>query len=236
MLKIFLLSCIWLYSNSIFAFDCPTGQYFVHSHFRSSYYRSDGTFVSSANVEAHCKEYRVSSPLVLKYSSEMPKGWPFQLEIFKPWTSSERKLLEKEIAKLPKALREQGLVTVLRAVKSSFQDNPSTSAPDESIIVFYDSAQSFGYKRVVTHELAHTLYGKLNKNELKTYYEAAGWKETSQNKFSTSRTSFSEPDGALGPDEDFANNVEHLVFNNNYKNILDKKIANCIKSILGISK
>jgi hypothetical protein len=236
MLKILLLTCIGLYSNSIFAFDCPTGHYFVNSHFRSSYYRSDGTFVSSANVEAHCKEYRLSSPLVLKYSSEMPKGWPYQLDIFKPWTSSERKLLEKEIAKLPKALREQGVVSILRAVKSSFQDNPSTSAPDESIIVLYDNAQKFGYKRVLAHELAHVFYSKLDKHELKTYYEAAGWKDTSQYKFSTSRATFSEPDGALGPDEDFANNVEHFVFNNNHKNILDKKIASCIKSILGISK
>ncbi len=236
MLKILLLSCIWLYSNSIFASACPTGQYFVHSHFRSSYYRSDGTFVSSANVEAHCKEYRLSSPLVLKYSSEMPKGWPYQLEIFKPWTSSERKLLEKEIAKLPKALREQGVVTILRAVKSSFQDNPSTSAPDESIIVFYDNAQKFGYKRVLAHELAHLLYSKLSDDERKNYQSASEWNETRPGIFKTSRKMFSESDGTLGPEEDFANNVEHIVINKDYKKVITSNIIGCINSILGKKK
>lgn len=233
MVKLIFITFLFFLSNPIFALECPEGQYLVKPYIRTSYYRSDGTYVSSAQVEAYCREYTFSKPLVLKYLEKMPEGWPYKLELFKTWNSSEKKLLEKELSKVPKALRDQGEIKFLRAIRSTFPDNPSTSAPDESIIVFYDGAQKFGYKRVLAHELAHLLYSKLDKNALKSYYDSAGWKETSKNKFTTARTTFSEHDGVLGPEEDFANNIEHIVSDKNFKNILDNKIINCINSILG---
>lgn len=128
---------------------------FVKPYFRTSYYKSDGTYVSSAQVAAYFREYTFSTPLVLKYLEKIPTGWPYQLEFFKTWNSSEKKLLEKELSKLPKALRDQGEIKFSRTIRSTFPDNPSTSAPDESIIIFYDSAQKFGYKRALAYELTH---------------------------------------------------------------------------------
>lgn len=142
--KFFFITIICFLSRSIFALECPEGQFLVSAHPRTSYYRTDGTFVNSSNVETYCKEYTLSKPLILKYLSRMPEGWPNQLELFKAWSPSEKKSLEKEIAKLPKMLRDQGEVILLRAIKSAFPNNPSTAAPDESIIVFYDSAPKFG--------------------------------------------------------------------------------------------
>jgi hypothetical protein len=81
----------FFYVNSGMALNCRSGQYFVSAHHRDSYYRKDGTFVSSANVEAHCRDYNFSSPLNIKFENRMPEGWPYQLDLFKSWTEGEKK-------------------------------------------------------------------------------------------------------------------------------------------------
>ena len=236
MIRYFLITVISLLPYSLFALECPEGQFLVNAHPRTSYYRTDGTFVNSSNVETYCKEYTFSKPLILKYLSSMPEGWPNQLELFKAWSPSEKKLLEKEIAKLPKMLRDQGEITLLRAIRSAFPDNPSTAAPDESIIVFYDNAKKFGYKRVLAHEMAHLLFKKLSDDERKSYYKAADWLGQEPGNFKTARKNFSETDGILGPEEDFANNVEHILIDKKHNNAISSSIEKCVKNILGIKK
>lgn len=47
-----------LYATTSFAENtqnCRPGQHWVRAHHRNSYIRSDGTFVSAANVTAHCQ-------------------------------------------------------------------------------------------------------------------------------------------------------------------------------------
>lgn len=227
--RYFFITIVSLLSRSIFALECPEGQFLVSAHPRTSYYRTDGIFVNSSNVEAYCKEYTFSKPLILKYLSNMPEGWPNQLELFKTWSPDEKKLLEKEMAKLPKMLRDQGEITLLRAIRSAFPDNPSTAAPDESIIVFYDNAQKFGYKRVLAHEMAHLFFKKLSDDERKSYYKAADWLGQDSGNFKTTRKNFSETDGTLGPEEDFANNVEHILIDKKHNSAINSSIEKCIK-------
>ena len=232
MMKLLLTFSIAVFLEQARALECPPGQYIVSAHSRDSYYRNDGTFVSSTKVEAHCRKYHFFSPLKLTYLSKMPVGWPNQLELFKNWTPLEKKEIEKAFNSLPKILKNLGEVKLYRAVKSSFPNNQSTSGPDDSIIVFYDFAKQFGYRQALAHEMGHILFSKLSKEEREDYISVARWRFT-KGYFETSRKSFSEPDGILSPEEDFANNVEHAVSKND---LTDEPITKYLQSLLGIKK
>lgn len=223
----------FFYVNALMAVDCRPGQYFVSAHHRDSYYRKDGTFVSAAEVEAHCRDYHFSSPLKVKFESKMPEGWPYQLDLFKPWTEDEEKEVQKALNSLPEKLRNIGEIKIYRAVKSSFPNNHASSGPDDSIIVLYDSAKAFGYRQTLAHEMGHILFSKLNDDEKQEYYSFSSWK-SSHGKYITSRKDFSELDGALFPEEDFANNVEHLTVKNGTG--VNSKISNYLKSLIGLKK
>ena len=218
-------------SSWAFANQCAAGQYFVAAHSRDSYYRQDGTFVKATNVDAHCRAYTFSSPLKLKFEDQMPQGWPYQLDLFKKWTAAEKRDIQKALDSLPKLLRELGEIKIYRALKSSFPNNHASSGPDDSIIVLYDSAKKFGYKQALAHEMAHILFSKLSADEKEEYYSFSDWKQNRGN-FYTKRNDFSESDGSLFPEEDFANNVEHVVIKNGLK--VNRKIYTYLKSLLGL--
>jgi hypothetical protein len=132
--KIFIFILL-TYANIGMTLECPSGQYFVSAHHRDSCYRSDGTFVSATNVEDHCRSYHFSSPLKVKFEKHMPKGWPYQLDLFKDWTAKEKQEILQAFNSLPKRLRDLGEINVYMAVKSSFSNNHASSGPDEGIIV-----------------------------------------------------------------------------------------------------
>jgi hypothetical protein len=215
---------------------CPNGQYFVNTYKRNAYYRTDGTFVKETIVSAHCRTNHFFSPFKLVFKDKMPERWPFQLEIFKSPSKNEKIEIEKAINSIPKALRDLGELRIFRAVKSSFPDNHSSSGPDDSIIVLYDSVFQFGLKQALVHEMAHVLYSHLDVNEKEEYRAISKWNEIAKDVFQTPRTQFSESDGKLGPEEDFANNVEHIISDQNSSIIIDKEIANYLRSLLGITK
>lgn len=194
-MKLFLyISLFVLYSQIGLATECPLGQYFVNSHFRSSFYKSDGTFVNSANIESHCRPYRFNKPLRPLFKNKIPERWPYQLEIFKKWSKLEKKEIEEVVTNLPKSLLELGEIFIYRSVKSSFSNNPSTSGPDESIIVLYDSAKKYGYRKVLVHELSHILWSRLSSEEQNEYFNSAEW-DSKKKTYKNSRKVFSELDG-----------------------------------------
>lgn len=231
MVKLIFITFLFLFSSPIFALECPEGQYLVSAHPRTSYYRSDGTFVNSAKVESHCRPYSFNKPLKLLFKSKIPERWPYQLEIFKEWSKLEKKEIENVISNLPKSLQELGEISIYRSVKSSFPNNPSASGPDESIIVLYDGAKKYGYQKVLVHELAHILWSKLSSEDRDEYFLNASW-DKKTGKYKNSRENFSEADGKSNPEEDFANNIEHILTNKKYKENIPKSIEDCILKIL----
>lgn len=233
MYKKIVLIISFFYVNSLMAVDCRSGQYFVSAHHRDSYYRKDGKLVSAADVEAHCREYHFSSPLKVKFESKMPEGWPYQLDLFRPWTKGEKKEVQKTLNSLPEKLRNLGEIKIYRAIKSAFPNNHASSGPDDGIIVLYDSIKKFGYKQALAHEMAHILFSKLNEDEKIEYYSFSNWKENN-GKLYAQRKDFSEPDGVFSPEEDFANNTEHLVFKNNSR--VNSAITDYLKPLLGLKK
>src|SRR5882672_7863320 len=70
--------------------NCPLGQHWVRAFFRHEYYRSDGAFVRSSNVTAHCQTnpagYDFWQP---KIENGRPAGWPHTSEVTKNWTDEE---------------------------------------------------------------------------------------------------------------------------------------------------
>lgn len=215
---------------------CPPGQYFVNIYKRNAYYRTDGTFVKATTVSAHCRTNHFFGDLKLVFKDKMPKGWPYQLEIFKAPTNKEKIEIEKAIRSLSNSLKNQGEIKIYRSVKSLFPLNHSTSGPDDRIIVLYDSVFSFGLKRALSHEMAHVLYSHLDKDEKEEYQSISKWNEIAKDVFTTPRTKFSELDGTIGPEEDFANNIEHIINNKNYAKVIDNEITDYLNSILGITK
>ena len=198
--------------SSAFALECPEGKYYVNEHFRTDYYRTDGTYVSKADVSEYCKNYRNDGPLKIKFWEKIPKGWPFKNEIFKKCTPLEQKNIKNISYSLPKILTYVGKIKILCAKKSDAEDNPATSSPEGKIIVFYDSAFKMDIKRVLAHELAHFLYNSLSDNEKKLYWKTAKWNSKNSKKIpQTDRVIFSAPDGRFNPEEDFANNVEQFL-------------------------
>lgn len=84
--------------------------------------------------------------------------------------------------------------------------------------------------------MAHILYAHLGREEQDDYQGVSEWREIARNVYSTPRKQFSEQDGALGPEEDFANNIEHLITNKNYSSVLNKRIIDYLGSILGMKR
>lgn len=228
---LFLISLTYLSVSS--AVECPPGQYQVREHPRSDYNRNNGTHVSRSHVRTYCKEYQNFKPLVLKFQEKKPRGWPYKKEKFKKWTELEKKKIFATINELPKVLSHVGELNIFRAYNSETMQNPATSSPDNNIIVIYDSLKSNNYKKVLAHELAHILYASLPIVDARAYIHAASWKENIDGSFSSKRTDFSEEDGKLGPDEDFANNIEHFLFDKNAQKALNKEIYDCLEKILG---
>lgn len=191
---------------------CPSGKYPVSSHFRTDYYRSDGTHISAANVDSSCREYRIQKPLIINFSKNRPADWPHKNEKFKHWTEREKAEISKILNNLPAILTQIGKLHLYRASKSESVDNPATNAPFANIITIYDSINGHNKNRVLAHELAHILYNNLSPEELNSYHSIAEWKKD-RGTFTTKRISFTQPDGIINPEEDFANNVESFIFN-----------------------
>lgn len=67
-------------------------------------------------------------------------------------------------------------------------------------------------------ELTHILYDRLSENEKREINKISQWEINKAGIYVTSKNLFSEKDGANDPDEDFANNVEHYLYNtDNFK-------------------
>ncbi len=147
----------------------------------------------------------------------MPKRWPHHKEKQKIWTDEEKERVLEALGELPEALLGKYPIDIYRMEKSATSDgNPSTSA--DGIIVLYDSAfdQSHNLAEVLAHKLAHENYRHLSPEDIKSYAEENGWNNPKDiggsDIWIPTRTNYVEPDGRDSPWEDYANNVEYILF------------------------
>lgn len=223
------------FSHQLFADLCPDGTYKVRSHPRSSYYRTDGVFVSNSVVEEYCKNYRSDGPHELIFNEKAPKRYPVKNEKFKKCTQSNTNQIAEIFSKLNKVLTSVGKIDIYCSERSIIHaNNPASSFIEQKSIILYDLAFNANLEKIISHELAHFLWENLSDIEKNTYYETAEWREIKELKlYITKRSHFTASDGKTSPEEDFANNVEAFLYDRkNFDNNFIK-ISNLINIILG---
>jgi hypothetical protein len=198
------------------ATKCGANQYLVRAHFRRAYQRADGTFVSAATVESHCRDRsRIFEVWISKFTSDLPAGWPSK-ERAVSWTEEEKLRIIDALETLPDLLTSQSVRAVVRVRRSVEPHNPA-SISDGGNLAIYDTAfaKDLRLARVLAHELSHRLFQSSEDTLQYSYRKATGWRLQEENRvlYRTRRKSgFVESDGANSPEEDFANNVEYFLF------------------------
>ncbi len=212
---------------------CPAGEHWVRAHFRKSYYRSDGTYVSASNVVAHCKTnpsgYDFWQP---KIANGSPQNWPHAKEVTKKWSDEEVERILDALADLPEALRLGTIKNIFRMRRSTtLQGNPATSSYDT--IVLYDEAFEKKHKlaQVFAHEIAHRAYEGLAVEEKQDYHLATNWINVGTRekpRYVSRADGYVLKDGESSPEEDFANNIEYYLFDSG---TLEKKTPQAFRWI-----
>jgi hypothetical protein len=195
--------------------SCPQGKHFVRTHSRAAYVRADGTRVSAAYVKATC---RVRTKVEEKWSPRLYASFPAShshpQEKAKAWSEGEKQRLFEAFSDFPEVLLNSKVDGFVRAARSVVPKNPATW--DDGYIVLYDEA--FGAKqnlaRIVAHEMAHQLFSDFSEENRDEYRWAANWfaKSKKRKDFFGRSDGYVQDDGRVSPDEDFANNVEYLLF------------------------
>ena len=185
----------------------------VKGYTRRGYRRSDGTLVKAARVKAHCRIYDGEEIGILaRLKDRKPVGW-YGAEKFREWRNGEKARVLRIIKNLPHKRLKEVEFSIYRVKTGRDPRNPAISIPIPSdyTIHLYDSAfsQSFNLHDIVIHEIAHSLYLSMNKQDRDRYLAVSQWsKEKSKDTHTTQRKGFVKRDGIDSPNEDFANNVE----------------------------
>ncbi len=192
--------------------SCPAGSTWVAPHPRSAYTRLDGVSFSAAYVTGHCRiKSKAYEYWAEKLANGRIEGWPHKSEGFKDWRKSEIEIAVEAFEKVPEFLWNP--VKVFRADRSATKSNYATRAPQ--FVVLYDSAlaKPSNLPRYMTHELAHEFFENMPRADRTAYRMVSGWTGPEDGVVKKpSNRSFVAPDGDLSPEEDFANNIEYLLF------------------------
>lgn len=205
-------------SGALARTECPDGEHWVDSHFRSAYVRYDGVHVSAAQVRGHCrKNPRGYTQWHERLANKRPAIWGHGIEKSKKWTVDEVQRFYNELSALPDQLINLKNVKVYRMDQSVTQSNPATSNFKD--IVLYDGA--FRHKdslaQILSHELSHVIYSNFSKKEKGDFKQVAGWvkhKDDSDIYVASKNKVFIQPDSKTSISEDFANHLEHYLFKN----------------------
>jgi hypothetical protein len=197
--------------------QCPKNKFYVRSHTRKSYLRSDGTNVRQAFVKSYCKDLTASVLFIKsRVKSGIPSGWPHKKETSRPWTEEEIQRLMIAVEDFPESLLSETVAGIYRLKKSIFFPNPATSA--DGIIVVYDTAfeHSRNLGQIILHEVAHQNYKDLSEKLRQDYRRATGWTvalEPDGTYYWVGRKEgYVEEDGKNSHEEDYANNLQHFYF------------------------
>lgn len=175
-----------------------------------------GTFMCTGQCEKLCKPNLKSCEEVRKnWESKLtdgrPPSWPNIGERSKNWTTDEKERVLESLSVIPKQLWVPTVRNISRMDKSKDFPNPASNIP--GIIILYDEAFKESLVRYLAHELAHQLYDNFSKSEQREYQIPMNWFPGFGNKWiHREEKYFVTDDSVLGPQEDFANNLEFFLF------------------------
>ncbi len=213
MINIFL--AIWIGIPHAGAIDCREGTFKRRAHPRTAYYRGDGTFVRATHVIDSCIPKRPGHDLWFpKLKSGLPPKWPHD-EAMAKWTEEQRDRVLEALSELPEKLWDKSIKGIYRLSRPKDFPNPATHGGD--MIVLYDSAfdQSHRLARILAHELAHQIYDQFGLDDGADYRRVAGWQitvEESKVYWVPRSDGFVKDNVRRDPSEDFAANLEYLLF------------------------
>ncbi len=199
------------------AIECGPNQYKVRAHPVKGYVKADGTAVKASFRSESCRD---KSEAYLFWNDKIKNGrpddWPNASEKSVDWSEEERERLLEALERIPKELWMKPLKGFYRMRKSKDFPNPA-SALDGSIVL-YDSVfeAKTDFNRIIFHELVHVYYRSQSSLFREEYGEAAGWsvKVNEDRTYTQTRrkSGYVQEDGKLSIEEDFANNLEFLTF------------------------
>ncbi len=201
---------------------CKPGEHWVRAFHRKSYFRSDGTHVSDADVVAHCQKNSLAySFLAPKFKDGRPEGWPNPNEQSKPWTESEKERMIEALESLPEKLWNRKIGELYRMARSKDAGNFASSDRNRNIAL-YDDAFMDGripLARILAHELGHMEFLALSDSDKNAYLSTTNWYLTQRGSnpplILRRECCFVADDGKTSPEEDFANNIEYFLFDRN---------------------
>lgn len=207
-----------LFSLASQALECGPNEYQVKAHPRSAYVKSDGTQVAATDVKGHC---RPKSRAYIFWNDKIrngrPSDWPNSSEKSVDWTEEEKERLLEALEKIPDDLWMEKFRGFYRMKKSKDFPNPASFADQMSAI--YDSAfdSKANLARILAHELAHSHYASMSRDQRLEYKKAAGWDvavnvDEGSYKEIRRKSGYVQKDGELSAEEDFANNLEFYIF------------------------
>ena len=177
-----------------------------------------GTFICTDRCDELCSEpvdcTKFRQLIDRSFTDTAPKSWDEKTEKLKKWTKSEKVAVAEAMAKLPIILVEKNRFKLHRMDKSVHPGSPA-AAKAYSVAIFDSAFKSkVPLARILAHELAHVYWNGLGRDEQKPYRIAANWYDDISGKLVLGRSgdTLVEPDGGFEISEDFANNVEYLLF------------------------
>lgn len=161
----------------------------------------------------NCDAYRKA--INVSFTDTAPTNWDEATEKTKAWTAIERQIVAGAILTLPPKLVEKTVFKIHRMGVAKLRSNPASTKRNS--VALYDVAfkSSTPIARILAHELAHVYWNSLTKKEESDYMIAANWMKPRQNEkpvLGREMTTLTESDSLVSPTEDFANNVEYLLF------------------------
>jgi hypothetical protein len=194
---------------------CPPGEHWVNAYHRRAYSRGDGTFVSAADVKAHCHGNPANYHFwVSKLKSGRPL-WRPDAEKASDWAAEEVERVLEVLDETPNLLKDNNIKAIYRLKESIPPGNPASTNLND--IVLYDDAfePPFNLTHVLDHELSHRVFEKLSDGEKGSFRRIAKWKKDSRVKdhFTPKRSDkeYVRPNAMLSPEEDFADDLTEYV-------------------------
>lgn len=209
---------IFIFLSFSYAKDlsCPVGQHWVRDYQRSAYTTNSGKFVRATHVRAHCQNNPMGYDIWKnQLSDSLPKLWPNISEKPSSWKEGEKEDVLEALGKIPEILANQK-IKIYRGNNSKVPGNVSTSAESLDAIILYNAAfaSKISLAQILSHEFAHIQFTRLSEAEKEDYRYATNWIEINRQKglYLSRSKGYVQDDGRDSPEEDYANNVEYLLF------------------------
>lgn len=151
-----------------------------------------------------------------RFKKGLPSGWPHIIEKAGAWTDEERERVVEALEDLPDILLSDKVDGLYRLKRSKDYPNPASSS--DGILVIYDSAfdSSRNLAEILAHELSHQNFLSLSDKEQQDYRRATGWHMKLEPNgiidWEGRKDGYIEEDGKISYQEDYANNLEHYLY------------------------